>query len=393
MGAQVRRRNVRREVRRRTILIGVTIDDSLQFHTGLPEALVVDGWEVHVVAGPGRRLERLRQTDGIHVHEIPMRRVPNPWFDFIAFAKWIRLVWIVRPDVTLIGTPKAALLGNLAARILRVRRRIYVLHGLRLETSAGLLRSVLYRMERLTAASAHEVLSVSNSVKRLAVNMALATERGAIVLGAGSCNGVDVARFSAIAADGARASALAVNIGLDRALPTIGFVGRLTRDKGLAELAGAFRILRSEGVHAQVLLVGGVDDESGRIALAELNRTGQSIVAVGYREDPAPFYPLMNVFCLPSLREGLPSVVLEAMASRIVVVGTDATGNVDLIEDKVTGYLVDRGSERQLADALRYAIENPIHSEELAEAAFRMVESRFDTSTVQFLLRNYLLAR
>ncbi|TFD37922.1 glycosyltransferase family 1 protein [Cryobacterium sp. TMT1-19] len=379
--------------RRRRILIGVTIDDSLQFHTGLPEALVDDGWDVHIVAGRGRRSDGLRDIRGVTVHPLEMRRTPNPSSDLVSFTRWIHLMMVIRPDVTFIGTPKAALLGNVAARIMRVKRRIYVLHGLRLETSTGLSLRMLRIVERLTARSAHETLSVSKSLEALAVRTGMVSKKSAIVLGGGSCNGVDIARFAAVSSDEERISALALEIGLDRSLPTVGFVGRLTRDKGLPELAGAFALLHAEGLAVQVLIVGGIDDESGRVALAELNRTGQKVIAVGYRTDTALFYPLMDVFCLPSHREGLPNVLLEAMASRVVVVGTNVTGIVDLLEDQVTGYLVDRGSERQLADALRDAIQNPSHAVELADAAFKFVKTEFDTRRVQALIREYLTSR
>lgn len=379
------------EVRaQKTILMGVTIDDSLQFHSGLPQALVRDGWDVHVVTGPGRRIELLRGEAGIHVHVLPMTRDPSPWNDIVSFLKWFNLIRAVRPDVTFIGTPKASLLGNVAARLLRVPRRIYVLLGMRLETSTGSSRRVLHLLEQLTAWSAHEVLAVSESLKRLAIDMRITTEMQAVVLGAGSCNGVDVARYRCISEDTRRLSEVAKEIGLDRSIATIGFVGRLTRDKGLPELSGALRKLREEGLELQVLVVGGVDDESGRAGLAELHLTGQRIVAVGYREDTAVFYPLMDVLCLPSLREGLPNVLLEAMASGTVVIGSDATGIVDLVENQVTGYLISRGSVDQLADAIRYALLNRSRSSELATAALEFVNSNFDTEIVQSLIRGHL---
>lgn len=385
----VRSETLRPSRRPNRILIGVTVDYSLDFYAGLPSALVADGWDVHIASHPGPHLESLRTIRGINVHPLPMRRDPSPLRDGVALARWLKLIWVVRPSVTFIGTPKAALLGNLAARFARVPRRIYVLHGLRFETSSGQARRFLTFLEKLTAHSAHEVLCVSPSLRQLAVRMSIATERKAIVLGAGSCNGIDVGHFDAsfgtqVAAD------LGLEIGLDPSRPVIGFVGRLTRDKGLPELAGALRALRSRGIEVQLLVVGGIDDPSGQAALAELRQTGQSIIAVGHRPDVAPFYSMMDVFCLPSLREGLGTVVLEAMASRVVVVGTDSTGIVDLISEGVTGYLVPCRSERRLAEALQLALEDRAKSAVMVETAFEMVSSKYDSKFVQAHIRAYL---
>lgn len=379
--------------RRKRILIGVTIDDSLQFHTGLPEALVADGWEVHVVAGPGRRLEALSRVSGVSVHALPMEREPHLSRDAIALWRWLKLIRSIRPDVTFIGTPKAALLGNVSAWALRVPFRSYELLGLRLETSAGPRRALLRTLERLTARSAHEVVAVSKSLQQLALDLDITTPDRIVVLGSGSCNGVDVQRFRDISTDRNGTAALFNELGLDERIPVIGFVGRLTRDKGLPELAGALRLLCRKGVNVQLLVVGSVDDDSGRVALELLHRTGQEVVLAGYREDVAPFYALMDIFCLPSLREGLPNVVLESMASRTAVVATDATGIVDLIENSVSGYIVPRGSETELARALAEAISDGSKSQTMVETAFEMVETRFDTGLVQQRIRGYFLRK
>jgi glycosyltransferase involved in cell wall biosynthesis len=374
----------------RRILIGVTIDDSLQFHIGLPAALVKDGWDVHVVSGPGRRIDALVAVDGITTHVLPMHREPSLVHDVRALIRWITLIRRVRPDVTLIGTPKAALLGNIAGRLCRVPRRIYNLLGLRVETATGLLRRVLLAMERSTVRGSTEVLAVSKSVKHQAHALGLAPEEKVVVLGEGSCNGVDVDRYRTIAMDEAQRRDLQAEFSVDTTIPVIGFVGRLTRDKGLSELAGALRLLAEQDCEVQLLVVGGVDDESGLAALNQLKMTGQRIVATGYQPDPAPFYALMDVFCLPSLREGLPNVILEAMASGTLVVASDATGNIDLVQNGVTGLLVSRGSATELAVALQNGIRRDSDTELMASNALGRVASFYDTVDVQARIRSFL---
>jgi glycosyltransferase involved in cell wall biosynthesis len=372
------------------ILIGVTIDDSLQFHTGLPELLVANGWDVHIVTGPGRRIEALRSTFGITVHVIPMAREPKLFQDIVSLMRWVWVILLVRPDTTIIGTPKAALLGNFASRLMRVRRRIYVLHGLRLETAVGLQRHLLLFIERVTAQNVHEILAVSESLKELAIDLATVPKDKIVVLGRGSCNGIDVEKYRSATLSETQKRILAEEIGLDQGIPTVGFVGRITRDKGLPELADALRILYSRGVPLQLLLVGSVDGDSGKEALDELMATKQAVVAAGYRSDPTPFYQLMDVFCLPSLREGLPGVILEAMASRTAVVGTDATGIVDVLNDGVTGRIVAKRSAPELALALHEMISNRSQRLIVVENAYNLVATEFDTKQVQGELMRFL---
>lgn len=377
--------------RTKRIVIGVTIDDSLQFHNGLPAALVEDGWEVHIVSGNGRRMRALAELDGVETHPIEMRRGPSPIRDIGALIQWVHLLRRLRPDVTLIGTPKAALLGNLAGAICHVPRRIYNLLGLRVETASGPFRTVLLAMERITAKSATEVLAVSASVERLAVDLRLFRADKSIVLGRGSCNGVDLERFRELARLGSGCP-----VGAERlveGLPVIGFVGRLTRDKGLPVLAEALRLLADRGRAVQLLVVGGVDDSSGQTALRTLSSTGQTVVTTGYQEDPDPYYALMDVFCLPSLREGLPNVVLESMASHTVVIASNATGNIDLVSDGQTGILVEKHSGEQLAQAIEHAIDDPAGSEAMAKRAYDFVAEELSRTSVQQRIRSYLKDR
>lgn len=370
------------------ILIGVTIDEQLQYRQALPQALVARGWEVHLVSEDGQRLRAFADQRGVFVHPMAMRRQPSPAHDLAALISWIRLIRRVRPDVTMIGTPKAALLGNLAAAICRVPRRIHDLLGLRAEIATGLGRSILLALERFTAARATEVLVVGESLRARVIELRIASATKSVVLGHGSADGVDIDRYNRLSADQRGIGTLRGQLDLDPLKPTIGFVGRLARDKGLPELADALKRLRDRGLEVEVLIVGRVDDRSGY--LEQLEASGQRIISAGYQFDPAPYYTVMDAFCLPSLREGLPNVVLEAMAAGAVVVASDATGNVDLVRPGSTGYLVPRRSAGELADALEAAVRDIERSERYSAAALAMVAEHFDSRDVRDRILRYL---
>src|SRR5207253_1416376 len=130
-----------------------------------------------------------------------------------------------------VGTPKAGLLGGIAARIAGVPNRIYTLHGLRLETATGLLRRILIQVERVACRNAHFVRCVGPSVMDRALNLKLVSREKAYVVGRGTSNGVDCEFFRRTPEKIEAASKLRAQLGIPADAPVVGFVGRLTRDK------------------------------------------------------------------------------------------------------------------------------------------------------------------
>ncbi|MFJ3472827.1 glycosyltransferase family 4 protein [Microbacterium maritypicum] len=361
------------------ILIGVTADVSVGLLSGLPQRLAADGWEVHVASSPGERLETLGAEQGVRVHPLPMAREIDIFRDVRGLRDWLRLIRRLRPDVVFVGTPKAGLLGITAARLLGVRTRVYHLRGLRLETAAGTTRRVLTIMERLTIRLATTTLAVSPSLRKRVVSLGLASDARVTVLGHGSSNGVDVDRFRPGNA-GAQVEGLIPDV------PVIGFVGRLNHDKGLDVLAAACRILDNQRVEYQLLIVGGIDGaELG--AFSSLRRPP---VVLGAVADTSMYYPLMRALCLPTLREGFPNVVLEAGATGIAVVTTDATGAVDSVIPERTGLMVPAGDARQLAGALQRVIEDRRLAEGLGAAARDFVVENFRRDLVHASVSDFL---
>lgn len=370
------------------IVLAVTADSSVGLMRGLPAFLASRGWEVYVVSSPGPHSERLGRNGDMTVVAIPMERNPSPMRDFWALVRWIRVIHYIRPDAIWAGTPKAGFLGMVAGWSLRVPVRIYVLRGLRLETAHGWLRRVLYTLERLTFSLCSEALAVSPSLRDEVIRLGLVGRRKIVVLGHGSSNGVDIRRFRPRSSSDLGIAQLRNEVGLKAGVPVIGFVGRLTPDKGLALLRSASELLVRRGVAFQLLVIGGADGDGPD----ERRFPGNvNVFYTGPVADVSPYYQLMDVLCLPTQREGFPNVVLEAGASGVAVVTTDATGAVDSVIDQETGRVVSKHSAEALAEALADVLADPVSRASYGQRARAWVVENFGQDDVWKRIDAHLL--
>ena len=372
---------MRARARSRTILFGVTIDYQLRYHDGLEEKLVNDGWDVHLVSGSGPILDRLGQAQGVTAHELAMKRNPSPVADLVALVKWIRLLRRVRPAVVVVATPKAALLGSIAAACTGVPVRIYENLGLRLETAQGLLAKVLLGTERLTNAMSTWMVGVGRSLADRAVELGASSREKTIVIGAGSPNGIDVTSFERASNNESGQRELREQLGIGDDSDILLFVGRITRDKGIDTLGAALALL-AEDRELHLLVVGRVDDEDGDALVDRLSSSAWNTTFIGEVEDVAPYFSISDVFCFPSRREGLGLVILESFASRVPVVATRATGVVELVINDRTGALVEHDPQ-QFADAVARALDDKGWRCSVADQAYRLVHDSYRREVVQ----------
>jgi len=289
---------------------------------------------------------------------------------------------MARPDVVDASTPKAGLLGSLAAMLARVPCRVYTLRGLRMETATGLKRLVLWLAERLACACAHRVVPVSKSLRLRAIELKLVSPEKARALGDGTC-GVDTEHFTPKNRNSEQVAQLRQALGLTGNETVIGYAGRFVKDKGIRELVEAFRELSASRPDLRLLLVG--DFENGDAVEAEARSYIEStptILLPGFVADAAPYYALMDVFVLPTYREGFPGVPLEAQASEVPVVTTNATGAVDSVRHGITGLIVPVKDAKALAAAIDTLLRKPEMRANMGHAGRKWMEHAFRPEVV-----------
>jgi len=157
----------------------------------------------------------------------------------------------------------------------------------------------------------------------------------------------------------------------------VGAVGRLSEEKGFDQLVRVTKTLAAEGLPVQAAIVGdGAERDALQRLIAELGAE-DCVRLLGFRSDVKQLYEAMDVFALTSLREGLPNVVLEAMAMEVPVLATGVAGIPQLIRDGNNGLLVDIGNPHQLQTGLRRLIQDEGLRKRFAEQGRATVEHTF----------------
>lgn len=355
------------------LLIGITNPQTCMVLTGRLRAMREAGFRVTLLSAPGELAENLARDEGAELLRVPMERAIAPWADLVSWFRIWRALRRLRPDVVEFSTPKAGLLGLTAAFFARVPHRIYLLRGLKLERSRGFKRWLLLTAEKCTAACAQCVLCNSISLRMETEDLRIAPERKLRVLGAGSSRGVDIEHFSPGPTEIRRQFDIAPEV------PVLGFVGRLTRDKGLPELLVAFDAILRKHPEAMLLLVGWFDASEDALDSVVRDRieSHPRILCTGYVVDPAPYYRAMDIFILPTWREGFPNAVLEAAATGVPVITTLSTGARDAVVPEVTGLLVPPGYPEAICEAVSRLLKNEETCRRMGSAARAWVTEHF----------------
>lgn len=306
------------------------------------------GYKEYIVCSPSVELESQAKKFGFVFKGIPIMRKISLFSDFKALCGICCFIRTNKIDIVTGHTPKGALLSMLAAYIMRVPVRIYFRHGLVYETSVGLKRKLLIAMDKLAARLSTKIVCVSPSVCKRSIEDGLNKADKQTLLYKGTCNGIDIHRFCKDNVNKEKLLSLKAELGIDDDCFVIGFTGRLVRDKGIIELVDAFTLLRKKYANIKLLLVGMLEArDSLPVNIVDSINKNPDIITTGYVDNAKMenYYALMDLFVLPSYREGLPTSVLEASSMEIPVLTTKATGCIDSIREGVTGEFVSHNAK------------------------------------------------
>lgn len=350
------------------------------------------GFDVIMVSADGReRDDVLRSEECPHVI-IPMTRKITPLADLRSLWNLYRFFKREKPDIVHSHTPKAGLLAMLAGKMAGVKIRIHTIAGLRFMTSTGVTRTILTRMEKLTTYAATHVWPNSQSLLRYVIEQKLAPERKLEVIGKGSTNGINLERFSTSALSSDKIESAKRLIRYDPALTYILSVGRIVKDKGIAELANVFQKLYTENSSLRLVLVGEFEEHLDPLdaATMDLIKTHPGIILAGWHDEVEYFLHIADVLVHASYREGFPNVLLQAGAMKCPIVCSRIPGNIDIVDHDETGLIFTVRDEQDLELRLREAISSKDKMKRMAESLRIKIEQNFDTKQVRrFLEEKY----
>ena len=361
-----------------------TVSQSLNFLRGNVRFIQAKGFTIEAISSYGADLDTFGAREGIPVHAIEMPRRITPVHDLRSIIALFRYFLKRRPIIVHAHTPKGGLLGMIGATIARVPVRIYHVRGLPYMTAKGWRKHLLMTTERISCRLAHRTFCVSHSLRDVAISDGICPESKIVVFAGGSGNGVDAAvrfnpdRYTPEETDKERCG---LNIPADARV--ILFVGRIVRDKGIVELAEAWKSIRSEFPDTWLILAGPQEpqDPVSPEVIHSLENDAR-VVMPGNVSNPAVFYALADLVVLPTYREGFPNVPLEAAAMEVPVIATRIPGCSDAVEDGVTGTLVPSHDADALADAMRSYLMNPELRAKHGKAGRKRVVEQFQQEVI-----------
>jgi glycosyltransferase involved in cell wall biosynthesis len=342
-----------------------------------------NGFEVLAVSADGNERQAILD-DGIDHTIIPFTRKITPLQDIRCLFMLIVLFRKVRPDIVHTHTPKAGLLGMLAAWICRVPVRMHTVAGLPVMEAKGVKRWVLIMTERITCYCASRVYPNSLRLLHYMKEQLTISNCQLTIIGKGSSNGIDTTHYSLTDSLREQGKAIRQQYSIPDNALVFGFVGRIVRDKGIGELIEAFRKIREVRADSYLLLVGPLEQDLDPLSKEDLDflQSGDQVIMAGFKNDVRPWLVAMDVFVFPSYREGFPNVVMQAACLAIPCIVSDINGCNEILQQEETGLLVPPKNSDALFAAMNRLADDEVLRNTFAVKAREFVVEHFDQQYV-----------
>lgn len=350
------------------------------------------GFDVIMISAGGKELPDVLHNENCRHIVVGMTRKITPFRDLKCLVQLIRIFRRERPAIVHTHTPKAGLLGMLAAWFSGVPVRIHTVAGLPMMVKKGFKHQLLKWTEKITAGAATQVWPNSFSLLRYIQQHGLARQQKLRVIGKGSTNGIDTGFFNPASIDEKVSLLIKAGIQYSAAYRYLLFIGRLVTDKGVAELVSAFCVLQQQRTGLKLILIGDFEEDldplpaSVRTTIA----THPAIFHINWTTDVKYYMHLANYFIFPSHREGFPNVLLQAGAMGLPIICSEIAGNIDIVTDKETGLLFECLNERQIIELTEWAMDNPELMKKMAGRLQQIIQNDFRRENIwQNILEAY----
>lgn len=376
-----------RPVKGKIALIGTVVSCILGFRRELIEMLVAEGYQVYAfgIDYTPETEAAVRALGACPVTYQLNRTGVNPFQGLISILRLSQQLKAIAPDLVLSYFVKPVVFGSLAASWAKVPKRFALLEGLGLAFTAQphkpgvrlrLIRRALILLYRSLLPGLDQVIFLNPDDRAELQAAGCLPKSNSSILGG---IGLTLADFPYSSPAPGTVNFL--------------FVGRLLREKGIAEFIAAARKVKSRYPQARFTVVGGLDEQSpGGLSLRQWQQLLDEGV-IDYRGTLADILPCLqqaSVFVLPSYREGVPRSTQEAMAVGRAVITTDVPGCRETVSEGVNGFLIPAWDVDALVGRMLYCIEHPAEVVQMGLASRRMAEACFDARKVNARLLQIL---
>jgi glycosyltransferase involved in cell wall biosynthesis len=360
--------------RAKILFVDNDVNSFYSYRVGVACAARDAGFEVHVAAPRGKAVELL-EGEGFVFHAISMtRRGTMPWKEVGTILALAKLYRSIQPDLVHLVRLKPVLYGGLAAHGARVPAVVNLLTGLGYvftgETrKAGILRKIVSFSCKVAFRHKNQRVIFQNPDDRAVFvnNRILPMQQTVLIKG----SGVDIEEYRPVPEP----------VGV----PVVLLGSRMLRDKGITDFVEAAGMLKKAGVQARFVLVGDTDPGNPTAISEEQLQDWASSGAVewwGHQNGMHNVLTQAHIVCLPSYREGVPKVLIEAAACGRPIVTTDAPGCREIVRHGENGLLVPVRNSQALAEALRTLIENPALRMRMGSRGREIVVQEFSLARV-----------
>lgn len=309
---------------------------------------------------------------------VHMTRKIGGWSTLVGWWKLYRLFKREKFRMIQYSTPKAALISSLAGLLASIPVRLYCQWGIYYVGVNGLMQKVFKLVEKFTCFCSTDIAPDSNGNLKFAIDECLYPRKKGSVIYNGSANGVNLNKFDIVKKIIWRNN-IRAEFSLNEGSFVYGFVGRITKDKGINELVNVFQRLTQNDSGIFLILIG-MEEEEHRLNLTvvEAIHNHPQIITLGWKANVQEHMAAMDVMVLPSYREGFGIVAIEAQAMGIPVITTNIPGPRDAIINGKTGILIPTADEESLMEAMQKLRNSQNLRKYMSDNALLFIKENFE---------------
>ena len=281
-------------------------------------------------------------------------------------------------DMVQYSTPNASMYASVASKFSKIPVRLYCQWGMVFVTMTGIKHFVFKNIERMVCRFSTEIQPDSTGNLEFCRSIGFYDETKSRVIWNGSAKGLDLSKFD-ISKKSEYSKEIKDKYGISYDTPVVGFVGRLGREKGCNELFSAFKVVKEKFPTAKLLFIGPIEKENTiKPDLLEYFKTCDDIIKTDRIANVEKYTAAMDVFVLPTYREGFGMSVIEASAMEVPVIVTKYPGPSSAISEGVSGYSVNIKDVDALVDNIIKLLSDKDLSRKIGEAGRKFVKENFD---------------